>query len=105
MALGHTQIPQVVSASRVHVQPFGEACYVVWQGGSFVKKDEPQGSQFCRKIFGYRANYGAVTNSRRSLAPWPGGGLHQLTDVRARPEGNLVSRFLLGYQNLVTMMV
>ena len=46
MALGHTQIPQVVSASRVHVQPFGEACYVVWQGGSFVKKDEPQGSQF-----------------------------------------------------------
>ena len=97
MALGHTQIPQVVSASRVHVQPFGEACYVVWQGGSFVKKDEPQGSQF--SVGRYLAIVLTMGLSPTPGAAWLhglGGGLHQLTDVRERPEGNLVSRFLLG---------
>merc|ERR1712013_75289 len=29
--------------------PFGEACYAFWQGGDFIKNDEPQGNQtFCQ---------------------------------------------------------
>jgi len=26
-------------------KPFGEACYAFWQGGDFIKNDEPQGNQ------------------------------------------------------------
>merc|ERR1711972_763016 len=30
-------------------KPFGEACYGFWQGGDFIKNDEPQGNQvFCQ---------------------------------------------------------
>merc|ERR1712178_219904 len=30
-------------------KPFGEACYAFWQGGDFIKNDEPQGNQtFCQ---------------------------------------------------------
>ena len=30
-------------------KPFGEACYSFWQGGDFIKNDEPQGNQvFCQ---------------------------------------------------------
>merc|ERR1712178_8111 len=30
-------------------KPFGEACYAFWQGGDFIKYDEPQGNQiFCQ---------------------------------------------------------
>jgi ribulose-bisphosphate carboxylase large chain len=29
--------------------PFGEECYAFWQGGDFIKNDEPQGNQvFCQ---------------------------------------------------------
>jgi ribulose-bisphosphate carboxylase large chain len=30
-------------------KPFGDACYGLWQGGDFIKNDEPQGNQvFCQ---------------------------------------------------------
>merc|ERR1719323_1702664 len=30
-------------------KPFGEACYAFWQGGDFIKNDEPQGNQvYCQ---------------------------------------------------------
>jgi ribulose-bisphosphate carboxylase large chain len=30
-------------------KPFGEECYAFWQGGDFIKNDEPQGNQvFCQ---------------------------------------------------------
>merc|ERR1712008_371040 len=30
-------------------KPFGEACYAFWQGGDFIKNDEPQGNHiFCQ---------------------------------------------------------
>ena len=29
-------------------KPFGEACYSFWQGGDFIKNDEPQDNLFCQ---------------------------------------------------------
>ncbi|CAK9079399.1 unnamed protein product [Durusdinium trenchii] len=63
---------------KLGLQPFGEAFYFFWQGGDFIKNDEPQGNQ-------------SLCQMNECMLIWPGheGILHATRQETEAPNSSL----------------